>query len=261
MLCKECHMGEGGKLTGRMMSDLPKELGEVASLNITKDPEHGIGQWTDGELYYFLRTGLRKDGSWSPPFMPKFVQMADEDMYSVIAWLRSDDPSLQPDSREYPPNEFNLLVKFLGNVAFAPPPLPEKPVMIPDSTDMVALGRYVANGIADCYSCHSKDFKTNDIVNPEKSPGFYGGGNPMLTQEGEVIHTANITMDMETGIGSWTEQEFLEAVKYGKNPRGGTLHYPMTPRTVLTDTEVRAIFAYLKTVPPIHNAVPRFQSK
>lgn len=261
LLCNECHKGQDGKLTGNILPDLPKEFGTVASYNITHDADHGIGNWTDGELYYFLRTGIRKDGSWAPPFMPKFPLMADADVYAVIAWLRSADPALAADQREYPLNQYNFLVKFLSNVAFAPPPLPAAPITIPDTTDRVAFGRYVADKLCVCYACHSADFKKLDYLVPENTAGFYGGGNPMLNKEGEIVPSANITMDKETGIGNWTQQQFYDAVKYGKSPKGGPLHYPMFPHTTLSDTEVNAIWAYLQTVPPLKNAVARYQPK
>jgi cytochrome c1 len=66
-------------------------------------------------------------------------------------------------------------------------------------------------------------------------------------------------MDKETGIGNWTEQQFVDAVRFGKKPQGGMLHYPMTPHAALTETEVKAVFAYLKTVPVVHNKVDRYQ--
>lgn len=259
LLCNECHKDQAtGKLTGRILPDLPSVFGKVASLNITQDPEHGIGKWTDGELYYFLRTGIHTDKRWSPPFMPKFSLMADEDVYSVIAWLHSDSPLLQPDPHEHPANKFNLFTKFLANIAVFPPPFPDKPIVIPDTTNRIVFGRYVADGLCGCYACHSADFAKQDDLNPEKSLGFYGGGNPMLNMEGVLVPSANITMDKETGIGNWTKAQFYEAVKYGKNPKGGPLHYPMFPHTTLTDTEVNSIWDYLQTVPPIKNKVARY---
>ena len=262
LLCNECHKDpKTGRLTGRIMADMPKEFGVVATLNITQDPVHGIGAWTDGELYYLLRTGIHKDGHWSPPFMPKFPLMADEDLYSIIAWLRSDDPLLAAAPQEFPPNKYNLFTKFLANVAFAPPPLPSSPISIPDTSNQVAYGKYVADALCACYACHSADLAKQDALNPEKSLGFYGGGNPMLNLNAELVPSANITMDMETGIGAWTEAQFREAVKYGKNPKGGPLYYPMFPHTTLSDGEVNAIYAYLKTVPPIKNAVIRYKPK
>ncbi len=261
MQCMACHANTtDGKLVGKPMGEIPKVFGSVHSLNLTRDSVHGIGAWTDGELYYFLRTGIHNDGRWSPPFMPKYSLMADEDIYSVIAWLRSDDPRLAPDSREYPPNQYNLFVKVLANTLFEPPPMPERPITIPDSTDRVAFGKYVGTALGHCYSCHSMDMLKVDELVPEHSVGYFGGGIPMQNQEGQIVMSANLTMDKETGIGNWTEQQFIEAVRFGKKPGGGTLAYPMAPHPMLSDNEVSAIYTYLKTVPVIKNQVQRYQA-
>ncbi len=261
LLCNECHRDmKTGNLTGHEMLDMPKEFGQVFSLNITHDPAHGIGAWTDGEIYYFLRTGIRKDGSFAPPYMPKFPLLADEDVRSIIAWLRSDAPVLAAAPEEFPPNKPNFLVKLLAHVVFFPPPLPAQAIAAPDTSNQIAFGKYVADGLCGCYQCHSADFKTMDILVPEKSAGFYGGGNPMLNYEGQTVPTANITTDKETGIGMWTYQQFYDAVKFNKSPRGGALHYPMFPHVTLTDGEVAAVYAYLKTVPVIRNSVARYAS-
>jgi cytochrome c2 len=261
LLCKECHKDfQTGKMTGHIMTDLPKEFGTVASYNITQDKVHGVGDWTDGELYYYLRRAIRKDGHYNP-IMGGYGLMADNDLHSIIAWLRSDDPSLAPDVKEYPPNEPNFLIKFLCNTAFTPPDLPSAPVMVPDSANQIAFGKYLADGLLACFACHSADFKTMDTQAPERSEGYYGGGNPMLNYEGETVPSANITMDKETGIGNWTKEQFRDAVKYCKNPKGGALYYPMFPHTTLTDGEVDAIWAYLQTVPTINHAVKRYQPK
>lgn len=253
MHCVACHAGTDGKLVGKPLVDLPEMFGKLNSLNITQDSIHGIGAWTDGELYYFLRTGIHKDGSWSPPFMPKYNLMADEDLKSVIAWLRSNDSRLAPDQREYPPNQYNLLVKTLGNVLITPPPLPENPILVPDVSDRVAYGKYVADGLSNCYICHSADMLKNDILVPERSVGYYGGGNSLRTPEGMEIFSANLTMDPETGLGNWSRQEFIDAVRFGKKRSGGMVSQPMSPHSMLSDDEVSAIFDYLKTVPAIHN--------
>jgi cytochrome c2 len=261
MLCKECHKDfETGKMTGHIMTDLPKEFGTIASYNITQDKTQGIGDWTDGELYYYLRRSVRKDGHYNP-IMGGFSHMADNDIHAIIAWLRSDDPTLAPDPREFPNNQYNFLVKFLCNTVFTPPMLPPAPLIAPDSSNKVAFGKYLADGVYNCYACHSADFKTMDSKVPEHSEGYYGGGNPMLNYEGETVPTANITMDKETGIGNWTEIAFRDAVKYGKNPKGGPLYYPMFPHTTLTDGELDAIYAYLQTIPKIKNVVARYKPK
>ena len=109
----------------------------------------------------------------------------------------------------------------------------------------------------ECYSCHSADFKKMDVGVPELSAGFFGGGNKMINKEGKPVVTLNITPDEETGIGKWTEEEFVNAVKYCKSPNGPALRYPMQPYTQLTDDEAKAIYVYLKTIPPLKNRVVR----
>jgi mono/diheme cytochrome c family protein len=183
--------------------------------------------------------------------MVKLPHASDEDIASIIAFLRSDDPMVQPAAVPSRDSEVTFLTKFLCYVAFKPFPYPKAPISPPDPSDRVAYGRYLADGLLDCYSCHSADFKTNDYFNPEKSAGFYGGGNLMLDANGLKISTANITPDPATGIGSWTEEQFLRALKAGFRPDNTPIVYPMQAYVELTDAEARAIHAYLRTVAPL----------
>src|SRR3954468_18459184 len=91
LLCAECHKNPTtGKLTGKLMEDAPREFGEIHSRNITRSKEHGIGAWTDGEIVSLIRTGIARDGRYTPPYMAKLPHMGDEDLYSIVAFLRSD---------------------------------------------------------------------------------------------------------------------------------------------------------------------------
>ncbi len=258
MLCVKCHMDPNtGNLTGKFLVDAPEIFGKIYSKNITQSKVNGIGNWTDGQLAYLIRTGIRPDGSFIPPYMPKFVKMADSDVESIIAWLRSDDPRLAANETVPPPTEPSWFTKFLTNVAIKPMPYDGVPIALPDTNNAVEHGRYMATSQLQCFACHSKDFTKLDDMNPEKSLGFFGGGNEMLDYDRKPIMTANITMDEETGIGTWTEQDFIVAVKQMRTPHGKALQYPMEPYVQLTDTEVAHIYAYLKTVPVIKNRVAR----
>jgi mono/diheme cytochrome c family protein len=255
MLCSGCHMNAAkGNLTGQMMPDAPKEFGTIYSANITQDKTFGIGAWTDGEIAFLLRTGIKRDGKYAPPYMAKLPKMADDDLEAIIAFLRSDDPLVAADNTVDPPTEPSFLTKMLCQIVFKPYPMPSAPIPMPDTTNMVELGAYLATNL-ECFSCHSADFKTNDYLSPEKSPGFYGGGNKVLNLEGEVVLTANITMDKETGIGSWSEEQFIKTLKFGTRDGKPNFLYPMRPYALLTDKEASAIFYYLKTVPPLKNQV------
>ena len=259
MLCHGCHFSsETGKLTGKELTDAP-DFGKIYSRNITQDPEIGIGKWTDAELIYFIRTGINPHtGQYVPPYMAKLVHISDEDMRSIIAYLHSDKPEVQPSNVEPPPTEPSFLTKFLCTVAFKPFPFPEKEIPNPDTTNTLEWGKYLTLYQLECYSCHSADFASDDFLTPEKSVGFFGGGNKLRSADGkEIILSLNITPDEETGIGRWTEEQFSNAVRNGIVPNGPAVRYPMEPRPQLTDAEVHAIYTYLRTVPKISHKVDR----
>lgn len=258
MLCNDCHMDPNtGKLTGRKMSEV-SQFGDVYSRNITKDPEYGIGKWTDGQIAYLLRTGVKPDGRFLP-IMAKLSKMSDEDLQSVIAFLRSDNNWVQADNTRHPDSKYSFLTKFLTTIkAIQPMPFPHQPVPEPDTTNQVKWGEYVSLYRVECYTCHSRDFATDDFITPEKSKGFFGGGNEFKMPDGSKMYSLNLTMDDETGIGKWTEEEFVRAVKTGIVPNGQpALRSPMKPYADLTDGEAKAVYAYLKTVPKIKNKVER----
>lgn len=258
LLCAACHENaDTHRMSGKHMPDLPAEFGVIYSKNITRHPTKGIGSWTDGEIRTFLRTGLRADGQYVPPYMVKLPHTSDEEIDAIISFLRSDDPLVAPTDVEPPGvTKPTFLVKALAHVAFKPLPLPKQPVVAPPKSDPVAYGRYLTVSL-DCYSCHSESFTKMNVLEPEKSAGFMGGGNPMKAEGGKEIFTANLTSDPETGIGSWTEADFVRALRKGFRPDGRVLSYPMEPRPELDDEEAAAIYAYLRTVPKIKNAVRR----
>jgi len=259
MLCSNCHYNDQTKkFSGRELTEV-HQFGHVYSQNITQNATAGIANWTDGELVYFIRTGIRKDGRYVPPYMPKLVHISDEDLYSIIAFLRSGNGWVQPDTTRQPATTASFLTKFLLTInAFKPFPYPDHKIEGPDTTNQVKWGQYIALYQLECYACHSQDFSKNDYFTPEKSPGFFGGGNKMFDKEGHEMTTLNITMDPATGIGKWSEDEFVKAVRFGQVPDNQpALRYPMIAFANLTEAEAKAIFAYLKTVPVITNKVER----
>jgi mono/diheme cytochrome c family protein len=255
--CIVCHRGSDGKLSGRLLRELPPEFGEIHSANITQSKEHGIGKWTDEQIAYLLRTGCKPDGQYLPIYMPKFAHLSDEDLKSVIAFLRSDRPYVQASDIDKVPSKPSLLVKFLCHVAFKKIPYPKAAIPEPDTTNAVAYGSYLVNGRYDCYTCHSKDFTKLDMEHPEKSLGYMGGGNTLITLEGKIRYSANITMCTKTGIGNWSEEDLGKALREHKNKDGKTIREPMLPYTGLTDLEVKSIWQYIQTVPVIVNQVDR----
>jgi mono/diheme cytochrome c family protein len=109
----------------------------------------------------------------------------------------------------------------------------------------IERGRYLAVA-GDCASCHT--------VPGSGQP--FAGGRPIETPFGTVVG-ANITPDSETGIGAWSDDQFVRALREGKG-HDGELLYPAMPYpyyTKLTESDALAIRAYLNTVTPVRNAV------
>ena len=258
MLCNNCHLNtKTGKLSGQNMFEIP-EFGTINSKNITNDPDIGFGKWTDAQLIYFIRTGINPfTGQFVPPYMPKLIHLSDEDLRSIVAFLRSDRPEVQASKDELQASEPSFLTKFLCTIAFKPFEYPKEVIPDPDTTNQLAWGKYLTLYQLECYACHSKSFETMNMLEPEKSEGFFGGGNSMTAPDGSKITSLNITPDEETGIGKWSEEQFINALRNGIVPKGPSLRQPMMPFVYLTDEELKAIYAYLKTIPKLKNYVER----
>ncbi len=253
--CSHCHSPlDDESLEGRHCLDFGPAFGTVYSANITQHPTAGIGGWTDSEIATFVRTGLRKDGSFAPPYMPKFPLMADEDIEAIIAYLRSDHPSVQPSDHVSPPSEPSFLVKALCNFVIKPLPYPDAPIPKPAKSDKVAYGKYLATAQLGCFHCHSADFTTVDVLVPGNSPGYFGGGNTIYDHNGDIHLSSNITMD-ETGIAHYSAQDLLTLLTAGVKPDQSVANIGMPRYPMLDQEDADAILAFLKTVPKIENEV------
>jgi mono/diheme cytochrome c family protein len=108
-------------------------------------------------------------------------------------------------------------------------------------------GTYLMKSIVDCGQCHT-----------DSTPGApeLAGGMRFV----DIAYTAyapNITPDPATGIGNWTDEEIISAIRDGKRPHGSTIGRPMPIELYrdMSDDDARAIVAYLRGVTPVHNAV------
>ena len=248
-MCAECHRGDDGQLSGKLWAD-DAIFGKLWSANLSQHPEAGIGKYTDGELAYMIRTGVKRDGHFAGPFMAHPL-MADEDVAAIIAFLRSDAPAVQPIDQRPPAPEYYFVGKLAYKLIFKPLPYPAGPIHPPPASDQIAWGKYLATSKWQCYRCHSASFETNDDLVPEKSTGFFAGGNPLADPDKVIVPSANLTPDPETGIGNWTQAQFMEAIRSRKRPDGTSVRLPMPPLTALSDAELMAIWAYLRTIPAV----------
>lgn len=256
-LCVNCHLDPTTKrLSGHRMMDLPKEFGVAYARNITGHRSAGIGSWTDGDIAWLLRTGIHPHtGRYLPPWMPKFPHMSDEDMYSIISWLRSNDPFLEPTDVASRESELTLLAKFLCRIAFKPFEYPSKSISHPDTSNTVTYGKYLTTAVYSCFECHSADLTTNNPLDPPLSRGFLGGGTKMPDAIGREIITSNLTPDKVHGIARYTREQFIDMMKTGIRPNGTAMQYPMIRMPSFSDHALGSMYDYFMTVTPIANHV------
>lgn len=119
---------------------------------------------------------------------------------------------------------------------------------------LIARGEYLVNGPVACGNCHhSRDEKLEFIPGKEFAGGFH------IVEEGVFdVHAANITPDPDTGIGTWSDEQIITAIREGRTPDGRIIFPPMAVPTynMMSDEDVKAMVAYLRTVPAVHNEVP-----
>jgi mono/diheme cytochrome c family protein len=249
--CIDCHTpfdaagssaGNGKEKGSGQPFPLPGFPGSLVASNITPDQETGIGKWTDDEIARAIREGVDRDGHTIFPLMPYsfFRSISDEDVASIVVYLRALPPVRHP----LPPSVVNFPVKYL--VRNAPQPITE-----PSHSDLSTLlsrGEYLAQ-IAACADCHTP-LKRGQL---DQRMRFAGG--QVFDEPGGKVTSANITPDA-TGIGAYTEDTFLKALHSGYvGTRQLNTLMPWQFYTGMTDDDLKAIYAYLKTIPPVAHKV------
>ncbi len=226
--------------------------GVFFSRNIT--PE-GIGRYSDGELYRVITTGVTKEGRPMFPLMPYpyYRSLDTEDVYSIIAYLRSI-PGVENDVPESKPDfPVSLIVYTIPQEA--------EPQQKPDPSNTLEYGKYLVNA-SGCVECHTQ-VKQGQIIREQA----YSGGREFMFPDGSVCRSSNITPDKETGIGSWTEDMFVARFKaysdssYNATPVAPGEFNSIMPWTMYAGMEkedLKAIFAYLQSVTPMKNSVNKF---
>jgi mono/diheme cytochrome c family protein len=228
------------------------DVGTLYAPNIT--PAR-LESWSDGEVLRAMTSGVSKDGRPLFPLMPyaNLRQLSREDAEAVIAFVRT----WKPAARDVPPTQLNFPLNLI--VRTIPSPAPPLRETAPDPSNRVEYGKYLVT-IASCGDCHTKREKG------EKVPGMdYAGGLKFEMRSGGEIQSANITPDPETGIGRWTEAEFLDRFKSVANAPEESLalngrkntEMPWRDYGGMTSEDLTAMFAYLRTLPPVRHAVPR----
>jgi mono/diheme cytochrome c family protein len=266
-ICMDCHterdfskfagpirhdrLGAGGEKFDNFNAGVP---GTLYAKNITPA---GVGSWTDGELLRAVTEGVSKDGTPLFPMMPyvTYGQMAEDDVMAMLAYMRS----LAPIENHVPERSLdvpmNVIVRTIPRAAaFGTRPSP---------SDKVAYGEYLVRA-ASCSECHTP---IDNRGQPLPGRAFAGGVQFRDPALGYRVLTANITPDADTGIGTWTEEQFINKFKGFETPddhvltdaerRQGTA-MPWRMYAGMTREDLGAIYAYLRTLKPVTHRVDKW---
>jgi mono/diheme cytochrome c family protein len=238
--------GKGGDLFGPLVG-IP---GEIHAPNITPA---ALKDWTDDEVVRAITEGVNRKGDTLFPIMPylAFRQMPREDIDDIVRFVRT----LAPIENTVPPR------KLFIPISAAVPPLPKPDLAAnkkPDPQDLARYGAYLV-GIASCSDCHTP--RVNGVPDMNR---FLSGGNPFSNGKFTVI-SANITQDSVTGIGQWTEEVFLrkfsasaEKAHQPDDPGLMNSFMPWDLYAGMSAQDLKAIFAFLRTVRPVSQAVEKW---
>jgi mono/diheme cytochrome c family protein len=245
-------LGKGGESFDHSMG-LP---GSYYSANITPA---GIRDWTDGEIFRAITTGVRKNGKPIFPVMPhpSFAQGDENDIKSVIAYIRTL-PSIE---NQVPESSSDFPMNFIINT------IPKKTILKPGppENDVINYGKYLVT-IAACMDCHTP----YDKGDYDMSKAFAGGRVFNLTFG--TLTSTNITSDKETGIGNWSKDTFIARFKCYVDSNNKPVHLPVGPNDFntimpwtmyggMTQKDLSSMFEYLHTLGPIKNPITKFVPK
>ncbi len=253
--CAACHTdvkNKGPVLAGGRALKTP--FGTFYGPNITPDPEHGIGRWTDADFIRALRQGISPSGEhYFPAFpYPAFTQMTDADMRALKAYIFTL-PAVARPSRPHDvpaPFRWRFLLTFWKWLFFTSGPyLPD-----PARDARWNRGAYLVRALVHCGECHTQRNVLGGLKHDE-----WLAGNDDGPDRDEV---PNITSDPKIGIGRWSAEEIAVYLEEGLDPTGDYAGAAMaeviensTGRLTARDRD--AIVAYLRTVKPIRTPPPK----
>lgn len=247
--CLGCHTAKGGQpLAGGR--ELKTPFGIFYGPNITADPEHGIGAWSDADFIAALREGIAPDGTHLYPVFPytSFTNITDADMLDIKAYIFSLPTSAQ-ESREHDidfPFGWSFLMAPWQWLNFSEGPFEPDPAQ----SEEWNRGAYLVRALGHCGECHTPRGWFGETLDSEALSGNTEG------PEGEKV--PNITPDPDTGIGGWSRSQITGVLRSGLLPDGDVVGGSMgevvqETTSKLTQEDRQAIAAYLMSLPPVRN--------
>lgn len=266
-ICMDCHterdfskyagplkpgrLGAGGEKFDRFTTGIP---GTLYAKNITP---FALGSWTDGELQRAVASGVSKDGTALFPLMPyiNYGKLAEDDVHAILAYLRT----LAPVESHMPARSLEVPLNFIVRTIPTEPHFGTRP----PASDTIAHGEYLTRAAA-CTECHTPRDDQGQLL-----PGrtFAGGREFRFPDQGYRVRTANITPDADTGIGAWTEQQFVDKFKSFEAPDDRVLTdaeqrqntvMPWRMYAGMTREDLGAIYTFLRSQKPVINRVEKW---
>ena len=246
--CTSCHTDSAHK--GALLAGGPPlatPFGTFYAPNITPDPDHGIGRWSEADFRRALRAGIGRNGEYLYPVFPftSFTHLTDRDIGDLYAYLRTVKPVAQPSHKSAikPPFGWRFLLLFWRAIYFREGPLPPAP----GHDAEWQRGRYLAEAVAHCEECHTP---RNFMGALDEDMAY--SGNPHGPDKQDA---PNITSD-PSGIGSWSVGDIAQLLEDGQTPDfdfvGSGMAQVVKGTGALTAADRRAIAVYVKSLPPIH---------
>jgi mono/diheme cytochrome c family protein len=240
--CIACHTRKGGTpFVGGLPIETP--FGTIYSPNLTPDSETGLGRWTNDDFYRALHEGVAADGSRLYPAFPYayYTHLTRDDADAIKAYLDTLPPKrYRPPKNSLPfPLNQRVLLRAWNLLFFTPSGL----LGIRSPRPGLEHGRYLVEALGHCGACHTP----KNLLGADQNSDHLGGG------EIQAWVACNLTADARSGLSAWNEDEIVEYLKTGRNvhalatgPMRDVVEYSTSQ---LTDDDLQAMAAYLKTLP------------
>src|SRR5579871_6223383 len=246
--CVVCHTAKGGKpFAGGLAFKLP--FGTLYSTNITSDKETGIGNYSDQDFLNAVHRGVRRDGARLYPAMPytSYTYISDADALAIKAYLFS----LPPVRATPPANTLSFPFNQRWAMMFWSALFNPDTRFAPDTSKSPEWNRgaYLAEALAHCGECHTPRNLAFALDNRRQFGGAVTAG----------WRAFNISSDRSTGIGGWRDEDLVSYLSVGHATGHGSASGPMGEAvdhsfSRLASEDIRAIVAYLRSVPPTTSA-------
>lgn len=262
--CNACHSTDDRNGYAKITPEAPLSgglefaMGPIATTwaaNLTPDAT-GIANRSDAELARAIRHGVLPDGRLSIFMTLSASKPSDHDLSAILGFLRSQAPVARPVEQGRWGPLGTLLLPFFG---IGPSEAPA-PTHVPRAAEpTLERGRYLADNIALCTSCHSAwDMSTFQPVGP-KAAG--SAPDPSHGDDTDMEFVApNLTSDPSGLTGQWTEDVFVQRIREGR--RYGSSIMPWEGFKLADEVDLRSIYRYLKSLPPVSNDLgPTYRKK